>query len=327
MSYTAERITVDGNSVVRLADPERRMEVKIAPGFGNNAYSFLVNGKEIMWSPVPSLSELKLRTPLMGNPLLAPWANRLDREGFFANGKYYRLNSALGNIRPDSNRNPIHGLLAFAPDWVVTEVHASNNEASVTSRLDFWRYPDRMAQFPFAHSLEMTYRLTQGRLEVLLRLENHSLEPMPVSVGFHPYFQLSDSKRDEWTLEAPVTDRVPLSRVLIPIGTREPATLKHPQPLAGIQLDDVFTGIQRDSQGDARFLLKGKQQQISVVFHEGYDVAVIYAPSGRDFVCIEPMSGPTNIFNLAHTQPAWTHPSIPPNGAWSARYTIIPENF
>jgi galactose mutarotase-like enzyme len=27
-----------------------------------------------------------------------------------------------------------------------------------------------------------------------------SLEPMPVSIGFHPYFQLTDSPRDDWTI-------------------------------------------------------------------------------------------------------------------------------
>ena len=46
----------------------------------------------------------------------------------------------------------------------------------------------------------MTYRLSDGTLEVETTIANMSAEPMPVSIGFHPYFQLTDSPRDEWTI-------------------------------------------------------------------------------------------------------------------------------
>ncbi len=39
----------------------------------------------------------------------------------------------------------------------------------------------------------MTYRLSDGTLEVETMIANMSAEPMPVSIGFHPYFQLTDS--------------------------------------------------------------------------------------------------------------------------------------
>jgi aldose 1-epimerase len=38
-----------------------------------------------------------------------------------------------------------------------------------------------MKQFPFAHVLQMTYRLQDGVLEVQTRIENLSIEPMPVA--------------------------------------------------------------------------------------------------------------------------------------------------
>ena len=45
----------------------------------------------------------------------------------------------------------------------------------------------------------MTYRLKDGTLEVETQLNNLSAEPMPVAIGFHPYFQVNDAPRDEWT--------------------------------------------------------------------------------------------------------------------------------
>ena len=75
--------------------------------------------------------------------------------------------------------------------------------AWVTTRLEFYRVPIYMAQFPFAHTLTMTYRLSAGELEVRTRIDNLSTEPMPVTIGFHPYFQLTDSNRSDWTLSVP----------------------------------------------------------------------------------------------------------------------------
>jgi aldose 1-epimerase len=58
--------------------------------------------------------------------------------------------------------------------------------AWVTNKLEFYRNPQWMKQFPFAHILQMTYRLQDGVLEVQTRIENLSIEPMPVAIGFHP---------------------------------------------------------------------------------------------------------------------------------------------
>ena len=55
-----------------------------------------------------------------------------------------------------------------------------------------------MKQFPFAHVVELTHRLRDGALEVKTAIENLSAAAMPVAIGFHPYFQLTDSDRSEW---------------------------------------------------------------------------------------------------------------------------------
>ena len=47
-----------------------------------------------------------------------------------------------------------------------------------------------MKQWPFAHTIDVTYRLQDGTLEVLTKVTNHAIEPMPVSLGWHPYYQL-----------------------------------------------------------------------------------------------------------------------------------------
>src|SRR5262249_14011871 len=129
----------------------------------------------ILYFPYASLDEFRKRPGLSGVPLLAPWANRLDEQAFYANGRKYAFNMELGNVR---GAHPIHGFLSTATEWQVVEARADGHAAWVTSRLEFFRHPDWMAQFPFAHTIDVTYRLENGALEVATRIQNMSAEPM-----------------------------------------------------------------------------------------------------------------------------------------------------
>lgn len=253
----------------------------IEPSFGNNAWSMIAGGREILWRPHATLADW--HPPALGGvPLLAPWANRLDQEAFYANGRKYLLNPELGNLRFDANHLPIHGLVLFAREWEVIR----NGASYVTSRLEFWRFPEWMAQFPFAHAIEMTHRLEGGSLEIETAVENLSAEPMPLSLGYHPYFQLDGVPRDEWKLRVPAREEVLLSDKLIPTGERKVVAQLGPV------LDSVFTSLTGEE-----FVLEGRDQRVAVRFGPKYPVAIVYAPQGRPFICFEPMTALTNAFN------------------------------
>ena len=326
-SYEARKTTVDGMEILQLTDSTRSVEVSIVPSIGNLAYEMKVNGKNVFWTPYTGPGQLKAKPVLSGNPFLAPWANRLDQDAFYANGKKYSLDAGLGNLRRDPNQKPIHGLLAFSPLWSVVEVKANGKSAWATSRLEFWKYPDLMAQFPFAHSIEMTYRLREGTLEVETSLQNLSADPMPVATGYHPYFRVHDAPREEWRVHVAAKEHFTLSKELIPTGERTPVTLPDPVPLKGTQLDDVFGGLTRGSDGRASFWVEGGKERVTVSYGPKYTVAVIYAPAGRDFICFEPMSAVTNAFNLAHAGVYKELQSIPPGGRWTDSYWISASGF
>ena len=324
-NYTAERLTADGMQVVRLTDAAAAIEVLIVPGFGNNAYSMKVKGQEVMWLAAKTLTDWRQKPSLGGVPLLAPWANRLDQDGFVFNGKRYAINDALGNIRRDGNRKPIHGMVTFATQWKVVDLNASD-EASVTSRLEFFREPDWMAQFPFAHTIEMKYRLKGGALEVETTIENLSAAAMPVAIGFHPYFQLTDAPRDEWQVSLPAREGVVLSNLLIPTGEKTPRDPAPMVPLKGSQLDNVYTGLERGKDGKSVFFVQGKSQKLAVEYGPNYPVAVVYAPPGRGFICFEPMAGVTNAINLAH-EGKFPLQTVAPGAKWRESFWIRPSGF
>jgi aldose 1-epimerase len=325
--YSAQKAVVDGIEVVRLAHAAHGIEVAIAPSIGNMSYEFKVNGKNVFWLPYATLAEMKAKPQFGGIPFLAPWANRLSEDAYSANGHKYRLNPDLGNIRRDQNQHPIHGLLNFSPDWEVTAVEADANSARVTSRLEFWKHPEMMAQFPFAHSIETTYILSDDMLEVRTTIENLSADPMPVGIGYHPYFQLHDAPRDQWKVHLAARDHLALSKMFIPTGERKPMEFPSLFPLAGVALDDVFGGLVRDASERATFSVEGAQEKISVIYGPKYTVAVVYAPAGRSFICFEPMSAITDGFNLAQTGVYKELQSIPPGGQWRESFWIVPSGF
>src|SRR5579872_5512344 len=210
-NYSARKTSVDGIEVVQLADAARHMEVSIAPSIGNMAYEINVAGKNILFFPYHTPAELKENPNFCAIPFLAPWANRIDDDSYWANGKRYLLNPDLGNLRRDGNKKPIHGLLNFSPLWTLVAASSDEHGAWATSRIEFYKHPELMAQFPFAHVITMTYRLASGAVEVETTLDNQSTEPMPVAIGYHPYFRLDDSPRDQWKVHLAARDHLVLN--------------------------------------------------------------------------------------------------------------------
>jgi aldose 1-epimerase len=160
-----------------------------------------------------------------------------------------------------------------------------------------------------------------------------SADPMPVAVGFHPYFQLTDSTRDEWTISVGARTHWLLAPTKVPTGETEPIERLFPNPAAvplkDFELDDVFGDLIRDAQGRATMTLNGpKSQRLDVAVDANYRAVVIWAPRpNREFICFEPMSGITDSMNLAQRGLYKELQSIPPDGRWDASFWIRPSGF
>jgi aldose 1-epimerase len=281
-----------------------------------------VHGKNILYFGSTDVGEFEQHPRLSGIPFLAPWADLLNEPGFWANGKHYKFNMDLGNIRGDM---PIHGLLVTSPFWQVTEVAADAKSAHVTSRLEFWRHPDLMAQWPFAHEYEMTYRLADGILEVKTTVVNLSAESMPLVLGFHPFYQIPDIPRDEWTAHIPARVHVIADEHNIPTGEMRALDIPNPLLLKGQRLDDGFTDLERDSEGRAHFWIESGGKKVETLFGPKFNVATIWLPVDRDgqprpFICFEPL---TTIISGVNLTDKWKElQTVPPGGKWTESFWI-----
>ena len=331
-NYSVKKEVVEGHTTYHLLDSKRNMDLGIVPEIGNFAYQLKMNGKDVL-IPVTSFKDyLEKHTFGWGIPFLAPWANRIDNDYYYFEGKKYLLNEALGNIILDNFKQPLNGLLVFEPRWKVVKTGGSEADgAFVLSRLEFYKYPDLMASFPFAQIYEMTYRLKDGKLECTTRVTNAGNSNLPVHFAFHPYFH-PDGPRPEWRLTIGAQNHWVVTKQLIPTGETEPTD----KFLAGVSkgvaldktfIDDGFSDFSRAANGLGHVVIHGKTQEIEVLYDKQFDYAIVYAPLNNDLICAEPQLGPTNAFNLQHEEKFKHLIVLEPGKTFEASFWIVPTGF
>jgi aldose 1-epimerase len=158
---------------------------------------------------------------------------------------------------------------------------------------------------------------------------NMSAEPMPVSIGFHPYFQLTDSPRNDWTISIGARTHLKLTENKLPTGDTEPigAPYSGGVPLRDYDIDDGFADLVRDGQGRATMSVIGKTQRLDVQFGPHYKAAVVWSLKPHGFICFEPMAAITNALNLAQKGIYKELQHIAPGGTWRESFWIAPKGF
>lgn len=275
----AQRYTAtQSGDVVELVDTAAQMNVSVIPAM-SNAWRVQVKGKDLVRTSA-TLADFQARPGLNGVPLLAPFANRLDETAFYANGRKYNFDLELGNVRGPI---PSTGYVNGSKAWQLVEAKADQRGAWVTCRLEFYKIPLFMAQFPFAHTITMTYRVSEGALEVRTRLDNLSTEPMPVVIGYHPIFELPDGNRDDWTVSLDAKTHWIEIPQRLPTGETQPIENFFGSDRTAIQLkkyalvDDVFTDLIRDANGRATMKLMYSGKELDVVLGPKYKTVLAWS--------------------------------------------------
>jgi galactose mutarotase-like enzyme len=284
-----DQATVEGLPALTLASGEGGgMEAVFVPEAGMVGCSLRHRGEELLGQR-DGLGAYVAEGGTMGIPLLHPWANRLARERFTVAGREVVLDSASTRLSRDPNGLPIHGLLAAASGWRVERHEGVGDGGLLVASFDFGARDELMAAFPFAHELRLEVRVTGTTLTVVTTVRASGDAKVPVSFGYHPYFQLPGAPRSDWRIEAPVTERLSLDSRMLPTGEREPVSLAA-GPLGARTFDAAFLAP-RDG---APFVLAGGGRRVEVGFDDGYPYAQVYAPADDDVIAFEPMTAPTN---------------------------------
>jgi aldose 1-epimerase len=282
------------------------LEAIFLPSHGMLGASLRHQGEEIL-GRVEDLETAARKGSAAGIPLLHPWANRLAGYGYNAAGKHVTLDPSSPLLNFDENGLPIHGVPWPRLTWEVIEARQNR----VRARLE-WSRQDLLSVFPFRHRLELTASLAPDALTIETVLVADGDSPVPVSFGFHPYLRVPGLARADWRLHTPPMRRLVLDNKHIPAGKEEPFGGLD-TTLGDLDLDDGFA-LSGENQS---LSIAGAGRLIAAEWLEGYGFAQIYAPRGKDYAALEPMTAPTNALVSGHGVRL-----VQPGGAFRAVFKI-----
>jgi aldose 1-epimerase len=224
--------------------------------------------------------------------VLIPWPNRLEDGTYAFEGRTHRL-----PLTEPEQGNAIHGLVR----WV-----AWRAEERGASRVVLRHVLHPQPGYPFSLELEVEYSLSEDGLAVRTTATNVGSSACPYGSGAHPYLRPGGALIDTATLH------VPASRVLrtdergLPTGDEPvegtPFDFRRPRAIGATQLDNAFTGLERDEAGVARVELHDPAgPALTLWADEAYRYVTLYSGDARPdvarrSVAVEPMTCPANAF-------------------------------
>ena len=240
----------------------------------------------------------------LGGAILLPYANRITGKPVEGRrietqvlGQTVRLPMNWGGKAPGARRYAMHGLMLDAPFEMVEQddahvrgvFHAGDFGGCWLSRTD----------------VAVEYRLTPGALTLTVEAMNVGDELLPMSIGWHPWFNLPSGDRAQARLRLPASARTAVNDYdeVLPTGEVAPLAgtpydFSQGRELGDLYLDDCFVGLTGDT---AEVVDPAGGLGLRI----GADVPPVtafqvYAPPNKAFVVVEPQYNRADPFS-----PVW----------------------
>jgi len=263
--------------IITLRAGEASVELQPAAGGAITRYWHARAGVTREWLRPPPPHPIRGASPAAAFALV-PYSNRIRDGRFTFRGRTVQLPL---NFPPE--RHSIHGQ-GWQGVWRPTEVTATE------ARL---QYEHAAAAWPWTYRAIQRITLSPDRLVVSLAVVNESAEPMPVGLGWHPYFTrtpgatITADVRAMW-----LTDDETMPTTL---ETAPAAELARGIAVDHVALDNCCVGWS----GRASLEWPDLGARMTMTAAPPLDCLVVFTPPRRPFFCLEPVSHVTDAFNLA----------------------------
>ena len=293
MSFSIRHSQEQGFDLVHLHDDESGTVATILPGYGAILHGLTVrlhNGGFInVIDSYANLSELQAQISRSYKGCkLSPWPCRIRNGKYRLESKDYQFSHLFGD------GTAIHGLL-FDKPFPVTEESATDHSATVVLQ---HAYKKDDPGYPFEYDCQVRYILhAEGALEIITTVTNLDKTVIPISDGWHPYFQLG-GKIDGWKLQFHSAAIVEFDAQLVPTGKLiQYNEFETSRAIGDTALDNCFS-LKPDLVSAACEIFQ-PETGLSISFFpdSSYPYLQIYTPPSRTSIAIENLSGAPDCFN------------------------------
>ncbi len=249
-----------------LTDETANSQLEVVPERGGIITRWRVQGQEILYLDTERFAnpELSVRG---GIPILFPICGNLPENSYTYNSKQYTLKQ--------------HGFARDLP-WQVTD-QVTQNGARLTLTLN--SNEQTRAVYPFDFQVSFSYKIQGNTLEIQQQYTNLSLETMPFSFGFHPYFLTQDKTQLDFE---------------IPAQEYQDQRSKEIHAFDGnfdFNQDEIDVAFKQLSSQSASVTDNSRKLKLTLESDKIFSTLVFWTLKGKDFYCLEPWSAPRNAIN------------------------------
>ena len=225
------------------------VQATVAPARGALVSSLQIGDKQVLYLDRATFDD-PTKNVRGGIPVLFPYAGKLE------NGILKASGTKMGQHGFGRNRT-----------WEIREQKPWRLRIALIPE-----EPDRAA-YPFHFLAEQTYTILPCGLEIELCVFNNGEQPMPVSPGWHPYFNCPGTEKSNLQTNVAAVDRTQFGN------------------------DHEFDfGVVAPPNGRANFRIP-HLGSITLSFSPEMRHLQFWSQPGKDFICIEPFTGPNNTIN------------------------------
>ena len=285
--YQLSKENIGKYEVLHFSDKKSGHHLKVVPEKGGIISEFGMHGN-ILLKGYDNFAELDTLSWSRA-ALLAPFPNRLRDGKFSFGGEQFSF-----PINNEATQTAIHGLIRqfpFTADDIVTEEDYCQVTCSTS-------YDGDKDYFPFSFKATVIYTLhNEQGLSFVFSVSNTGDRAVPVGLGWHPYFKISE-KVDDCRLKLPDLSMVEIDAQMIPTGQTAPFTaFSASEKIEDFVFDNCFK-INADFDSEfAEVHLTSKRGTLTYFQPVRYPFLQIFTPPQRDCIAFEPMSCNVDAFN------------------------------
>ena len=318
-------ISIGGEPVVTLQRPSvvdrsrpQFLEATVLPGRGMAVLqikAYLPGKGEIDLLNSPPLPEAQQRLTTgddefgneifkIGGAILLPYANRIrgklsaDGKTIIATvaGKSVTLPANWSGNNPGAEKHSTHGLIRQSPFHDVS-VNNGHDESVISAILHAGNFSGHWLS---ATDVSVETRLSPDAFQMTVTATNVGHDPLPMGIGWHPYFVLPSGDRPQAQLHLPSQTRAVMNnyddtfttgrRVAVQ-GTEYDFSAPNGRPLGTQYLDDNFSILEYGSQRHTVSELIDPATKYGlrlITLSPEIKSIQVYAPPLKNFVAIEP---------------------------------------